>query len=540
MDRRRHAWARRLGAAWLAAAAAVGTATPGAWASTSASTSTPTSTPASKDASEGPTPAQLKRIDAYAEEQRDRLRVPGMALAVVRDDEVVHRRTWGKDGDGKPITRHTPFLVGSLAKPITATAVLHLAEAGTLSLDAPVRRYLPWFHPSGPSAGRITLRNLLNQTSGLSEQDGIAHADRFDNAPGGVERTARALADARTSAPPGKRHEYSNANYMLLGAVVEKVTGQPFGTYLKRTVLRPLGMDGALVTERDAERRQLAPGHRYFFGHPESFDPPYDASGVPYGYVGADIDDLSKFAVAHLGGGDAAARAVVSPAGLREMHKGTIPVGTSHRYGLGWRDDSFEGERVVWHGGATPGYHGTVVLAPERGLAVVVQDNAYSPQRDELLNATALGAMHILLGGRPPAASTDPMLDALLITVTATTAVLALGLLWSLFRLFRPSRRRARGRRRIVVGGVVAVVGLLALAATAVYILPRQVTVDLSEILLFVPDSGRLLIAVGALATALAAVRCALTVRALRAAPPVAQADSDAVRDRTREAPAGV
>ncbi|QEU95936.1 serine hydrolase domain-containing protein [Streptomyces kanamyceticus] len=530
MGSRRHTWVRRLGAAWLAAAAVVGTAA----SSAAASAPTPTKSTA------GPTPAELKRVDAHAEKQRERLRLPGMALAVVKDDEVVHRRTWGKDGDGKPITRQTPFLVGSLSKPITSTAVMRLAEAGSLRLDAPVRRYLPWFRPSGPSADRITLRNLLNQTSGLSERDGIAHADRFDNAPGGVERTARGLAGARTGAPPGERHEYSNANYMLLGAVVEKVTGQPFGDYLRKSVLRPFGMDGTLVDERDAERRELAPGHRYFFGHPKRFDPPYDASGVPYGYVGADIDDLSRFAVAHLGHGDAAARAVVSPAGLRELHKGTVPAGTSHRYGLGWRDDSFEGERVVWHGGATPGYHGTVVLAPERGLAVVVQDNAYSPQRDELLNATALGAMRILLGGRPAAASTDPMLDAMLTTVTVTAAVLALALLWSLFRIFRPSRGRPRGRRRIVVGAAVSVTGLLVLAVTAVYVLPRQVTVDLSEILLFVPDTGWLLVAIGVLATALAVTRGGLAVRACLAAPPLARTDPDAVRDRRQEARAGV
>ncbi|MFJ2767254.1 serine hydrolase domain-containing protein [Streptomyces sp. NPDC087300] len=534
MESRRHTWVRRLGAAWLAIAATVGATAPTASAHPPTATSASASGAAS--AADGPTPAQLKRVDAHAQAQRERLRVPGMALAVVKDDAVVHRRTWGKDGDGEPITRQTPFLVGSLAKPITATAVLHLAEAGSLELDAPVRRYLPWFRPTGPSADRITLRDLLNQTSGLSERDGLKHADRFDNAPDGVERTARGLADARTGARPGERHEYSNANYMLLGAVVEKVSGRPFGAYLTSSVLRPFGMDGAIVDERGAERRRLAPGHRYFFGHPKRFDPPYDASGVPYGYVGADIDDLSRFAVAHLGGGSKAARAVVSPAGLREMHKGTIPAGTSHRYGLGWRDDSFEGERVVWHGGATPGYHGTVVLAPERGLAVVVQDNAYSPQRDELLNATALGAMHILLGGRPAAASTDPMLDTLLTTVTGVTAVLALALLWSLFRLFRPSRGGPRaGRRRTVVGALVSVTGLLALAVSAVYVLPRQVTVNLSEVLLFVPDTGRLLVAIGVLATALAVVRGALAVRAFRAAPPLARADSAAVRDRRQD-----
>ncbi|MEV5992731.1 serine hydrolase domain-containing protein [Streptomyces sp. NPDC052115] len=501
------AWGRRFAAVGLAAVAVMGVAAPPAGAA-----------PPGKAA---PSPGALERVDAYAEQQRERTRVPGMALAVVQGGEVVHRRTWGEDGDGDPVTRRTPFLLGSLSKPITATAVMHLAEAGRLRLDTPVRRHLPWFEPAGPGARRMTVRHLLNQTSGLTERDGLTRADRFDNAPGGVGRVARSLAHVRTVTPPGERHTYSNANYMLLGAVVERVTGRPFGPWLRDAVLRPLGMDGALVDARDAERRGLAPGHRYFFGRPTPFASPFDASGVPYGYVGADIDGLAAFAAAHLGHGGPAARAVVSPDGLRELHKGTVRAGTSHRYGLGWRDDSFDdlGERVVWHGGATPGFHGTVVLAPGRDLAVVVLHNAYNPLRDEQLNSTAFGALRILLGGRPEPAPADPMLATLLTVVTGTALVLGLALTWSLFRLVRPGRHKQRTRRAswTAVRGAGTAVGLLLLAVAAVYLLPRQVTgVDLAQILLFVPDAGRTLVAVAVLACALAVVRGAHTVRALR------------------------
>ncbi|WP_079143483.1 serine hydrolase domain-containing protein [Streptomyces luteocolor] len=507
------AWGRRLSALGLAAVAVMGMAVPPAGAAPPVG--------AVPSAQAEPSAAALDRVDAYAEEQRARTRVPGMALAVVKGGDVVHRRAWGEDGNGDPVTRRTPFLVGSLSKPITATAVMHLAEADRLRLDAPVRRYLPWFEPSGPEARRMTVRHLLNQTSGMTERDGLTRADRFDNAPGGVERVARSLAQVRTVTPPGARHAYSNANYMLLGAVVERVTRRPFGPWLRDAVLRPLGMDGAIVDARDAERRGLAPGHRYFFGRTTPFEAPFDASGVPYGYVGADIDDLAAFAAAQLGGGGPAARAVVSPDGLRELHEGTVKAGTSHRYGLGWRDDSFDdlGERVVWHGGATPGFHGTVALAPGRDLAVVVQHNAYNPLRDEQLNSTAFGALRILLGGRPEPAPADPMLATLLTVVTGTALALALALTWSVFRLVRPGSRKSRARRRgwVIARGVCAAAGLLLLAFAAVYVLPRQVTgVDLAQILLFVPDAGRTLVAVAVLACALAVARGAHTVRALR------------------------
>ncbi|MEU7580843.1 serine hydrolase domain-containing protein [Streptomyces sp. NPDC041068] len=526
-----HTWVRRFGAVCLAVAAVMGSATSPAWAERDAASAASSSAASSSAASSSDL---MDRVDAYAEERREHMRVPGMALAVVEGDDVVHRRTWSKDGNGDPVTRRTPFLVGSLSKPITATAVMHLAEAGEVELDAPVRRYLPWFEPSGTSARSMTIRHLLNQTSGLTELDGLTRADRFDNDPGGVGRVARSLAHVRTVTPPGERHQYSNANYMLLGAVVERVTGQPFERWLRAEVLRPLGMDGAIVDARDAQRRQLAPGHRYFFGHPKTFDSPFDTSGVPYGYVGADIDDLSRFALAHLGRGGAAARGVVSPQGLRELHKGTVKAGSSHRYGLGWRDDAFDdlGERIVWHGGATPGFHGTVVLAPDRDLAVVVQHNAYNPLRDEELNSTAFGAMRILLGGQPEPAPADPMLATMLTVLTGAVLVLALTLGWSVFRLIRPRTpkartpkvhtAKARGKRWIVTRGVVSAAGLLLLAYVAVYPLPRQITgVDLAQILLFVPDAGWLLVAVAVLAATLAVVSGARTVRALRSGPPL-------------------
>ncbi len=534
----RNGWARRAGAVCLAVVAVMGTAAAPAPAlprAASPATAAPTGAALPRDA--------MDRVDAYAERQRSATRAPGMALAVVQGGKVTHRRTWGTDGDGAPVTRRTPFLIGSLAKPVTATGVVHLAEAGSLRLDAPVRHYLPWFEPDGPGAARMTIRHLLTQTSGMTERDGLTRSDRFDNAPGGVARVARSLARVRTTARPGARHAYSNANYMLLGAVVERVTGRPFGEWLRSAVLRPLGMDGAVVDARDAGRRRLAPGHRYFFGHPEPFAPSFDGSGVPYGYLGADIDDLSGFAAAHLGHGGPAARAVVSPDGLRLMHRGTVPVGTSHRYGLGWRDDSFDdlGERIVWHGGATPGYHGTVVLAPGRDLAVVVQHNAYSPLRDEQLNSTAFGAMRILLGGQPEPAAADPMLITMPVLVTGTAVLLLLALGWSVFRLVRPRDSRLRSGRRIVVGGAATAAGFLLLAALAVWVLPRQVTsVDLAQILLFVPDTGRALVAVAVLAAALALVRGARTGRALRARrtlPPVTR--TDRTPDAGRGGPGG-
>ena len=109
-------------------------------------------------------------IDAYVEEQMHRLHIPGASLAIVEGDQIVHLRGFGhaRPGGEAP-TPQTPFFIGSLTKSITALAVMQLVEAGKVELDAPVQRYLPWFRVADPEASaQMTVRHLLNQTSGLS------------------------------------------------------------------------------------------------------------------------------------------------------------------------------------------------------------------------------------------------------------------------------------------------------------------------------------------------------------------------------------
>ncbi|MCX4672970.1 beta-lactamase family protein [Streptomyces sp. NBC_01381] len=463
------------------------------------------------------------KADSFVRGQMKRAGAPGLAYSVIRGDDVVHRRTWGRDGRGEPVTSRTPFLVGSLAKPVTALAVMRQVEAGEVELDAPVRRHLPWFRPKGEGEKPVTVRQLLNQSSGLSERDGITRADRFDNEPGGVRRLARELAGVTLSAPPGERHEYSNANYMLLGALLEEVTGRPFGEQLRKDVLGPLGMKGAITDSGGAERRGLPPGYRFFFGQPRSFASDFDTSGVPYGYLGASPEDMSAFAAAQLKGARGDAGGLLTPEGFREMHKGTISVHDRHRYGLGWRDDELEdpSARMVWHSGATPGYHGIVVLVPERNLAVVVQHNAFAKNKENLLNNTAFGAAGILLGGEPRQVDEDGWLTWALVVLGAVTVALAAVVGWSGFRVVRPRVRSRGGQRRApgraMVGGVAAVTGCLPAAGVACFVLPEQMGVTLREVLLFAPDMGRLLVAVAGLGVLLAVLRIVVTVRTVLA-----------------------
>ena len=231
--------------------------------------------PATAVGKQGPNTPDLAAINAYVEEEMKADRVPGLALAIVREDEIVYAKGFGVAGqDGSPVSPQTSFILGSMSKSFTALAIMQLVEGGEIDLDAPVQRYLPWFRLASPEASaRITVRHLLNQTSGLPTKAPRA----WRKADSTLEAHVRALSDVQLAHPPGAAYEYSSPNYQILGLIVQEVSGQPFGEYVQKNILTPLGMDSSFISQTEALRAgSMAGGHRYWFGQPVEADLPYE------------------------------------------------------------------------------------------------------------------------------------------------------------------------------------------------------------------------------------------------------------------------
>ena len=155
--------------------------------------------------------ASFEAIDAYFEGQMRRLNIPGVTLAIIEGDQIVHRRGFGRarPGGEAPLPE-TPFFIGSLTKSITALAVMQLVEAGKVELDAPVQRYLPWFRVADPQASaQMTVRHLLNQTSGLPLLPGSG-AGRLRRSPGCHRAPGTQPLDTQAH-PPGRLEVSSTA-----------------------------------------------------------------------------------------------------------------------------------------------------------------------------------------------------------------------------------------------------------------------------------------------------------------------------------------
>jgi CubicO group peptidase (beta-lactamase class C family) len=464
---------------------------------------------------------QLAAGDVYLRAYMTRTKAPGLAYAVVRGNQVLRHGAWGVDGNGRPMTTQTPFMLGSTSKSFTALAVTQLAQAGRVDLDTPARTYLPWLRLGEENTARtVTVRQLLTHTSGLPKVSNTTLTDRYDNRPGGLARSVRDLATLRPTTTVGQAYRYSDANYMILGALVEHVTGDTFGAYLRRHVFDPLAMVHSAATADEAHTVGVPAGHRYYLGRPQRHAAPFDTAGAPYGFLAASLDDLSHYAIAQLNDGRYRDTRILDTGGVRQMHTGTADTGHGS-YGFGWKNSTLDGvgARMVWHSGATPNFFSHLVLVPDSNLAVIILTNIYGLPMDEPLNAGAFGLARILHGGTPATGAEDPTFTWILVALCTVAAVLLTLLVSSLIHVARTRRRRGANRpirsRRRTITATTAWIGGCAAAAGAAWAVPLMWGAGLAKVQLWTPDIGHAILTVVALAVALALARLAISAHTL-------------------------
>jgi CubicO group peptidase (beta-lactamase class C family) len=478
----------------------------------------------------------LAAVDRYVEAQRRATRLPGLALGVVHGDRVVHLRGFGHaDPSGRPVTPQTPFILASTTKSFTALAVMQLVEAGKVDLDAPVQRYLPWFHLADPAASaRITVRHLLNHTSGLA--DPAASLAKGDGSDAALQHAVRALSTVQPRHPAGQAFGYSNMNYATLGLVIQTVAGQSYEDYLRQHVLAPLAMTDAYTSLVEARAHGLATGHRYWFGHPVAYQEPYNRAAVPAGYLSASAEAMTHFLVAQLNAGRYQTARVLSPAGIDQLHRAAVKLPSADRdvaYAMGWYVERADGVELLWHPGNAPSFHADVMLAPQDHWGVVVLANGHNSLSPDRESAIARGVLGLLVGRQltsPPVTNANQVLFFVLLGVAALQ-LLGIARSVVLLRRWRAQpARRPRGLIRVTGRVVLPLLVGLAWALACLVGLPLLLGGSLAVLLLTIPDFAVVLAASGVVALAWGATRAVLAVRTLRRhrpEPPVpAQAET--------------
>jgi CubicO group peptidase (beta-lactamase class C family) len=244
---------------------------------------------------------------------------------------------------------------------------MQLVEAGKIELDAPVQRYLPRFRVADPVASmHITVRHLLNQVSGISTSVGL---QIFTDSPGETaEQYVRTLRTVTLKKPVGATFQYSNANYAILGLIVQVVSGAPYETYLQRQILDPLQMQRSFVSRDKANGAGLAQGHQSWFGFPASIDLPSHEAAFAAGYLMSSAEDMSHYLIAQSNRGRYNGVSLLSPHGIDTMHA----FAQGSPYAMGWGKFSQNGEAILYHNGDTLDSHSEMFIAPSQHWGIVL------------------------------------------------------------------------------------------------------------------------------------------------------------------------
>ncbi|WP_419252000.1 serine hydrolase domain-containing protein [Caulobacter sp. ErkDOM-YI] len=339
------------------------------------------------------TPDRRARLEAAIDATVAEGRAAGVSVAVLQDETVVFSRSAGLADleRNAPATATTVYRIASLTKQFTAAGVLLLAEQGRLSIDDRLSVYLPDF----PRADEVSLRDLLNHTAGVHNYTESDAADRISDTGATVPELIAAIAGQEPlyDFAPGTMWHYSNSNYALLGAVIEKVSGQTYAQFMKATIFDRLGMADTAVDDNGAIAPRRASGYRLAGGQPAAFrHAGHLDMSVPYaaGAIRSTVEDLARWDAALHGGG------LLSPASLAQMdgpgllrngaetqtavywpgEPGVPPEGLiPGPYAFGLDHYTIDGHRVVGHNGSLPGFDAVMNVYPDDDTTIIVLTN---------------------------------------------------------------------------------------------------------------------------------------------------------------------
>lgn len=316
--------------------------------------------------------AAADALDRYIREEMTNQRLPGVALAVIRSGTPIAIRAYGLANieTGSGVTKDTSFRLASLSKQMLAAGMMLLVSEGKVSLDDPVRKYLP---DPPPTWSEITVRQILSHTSGLANE-----APGFDpyRAQTPAERVGRAR-DLPLLSKPGEKYAYSNLGYDVVADILERVSGKPVLQFMSERVFAPLGMHDTRGTDLIAIVPNRANGYIYRDNTMRNA-PPLMAPRSS-GLFLSTLADLIKWDAALTEG------KIVTKEMQRDLWTAvTLPDGTSTHYGFGWWVDEYKKHPRIHHGGSNPGFRTEYMRFPDDGISVIVLVNSDSARPDAI------------------------------------------------------------------------------------------------------------------------------------------------------------
>jgi CubicO group peptidase (beta-lactamase class C family) len=332
-------------------------------------------------------PRAVSELDSLVEEARKFWNVPGVAVAVVRDDQVIYLRGFGVREIGKPelVTPDTLFPLASCTKSFTTTALAMLVTDGKLDWDDPVRKHVPQFHLADPLAdSKVTIRDLVTHRTGVGSNDFLWY-----RSPWNREEVVRRVGLVKPKYPFRAGFAYQSTMFTVAGMAVESASGKKWEDFVRERICTPLALKNLAFTTPEARANpDHATPHRIGTDERIGTIPGYEMERPePAGSIYASARDLAQFVRFQLGDGSFEGKRLTSAEALNETHlpQNIIPLQGEARalhpeaiqmsYGMGWVIEEYQGRQLVSHGGQIDGFRVHITLVPQERLGIVLLNN---------------------------------------------------------------------------------------------------------------------------------------------------------------------
>jgi CubicO group peptidase (beta-lactamase class C family) len=351
-----------------------------------------------------PNDARWDHLLAGAEEAREHYHVPGVGIGILADGETRAgglgvtdpRAPLEVDGD-------TLFQIGSISKTFTAALAALLAQRGRLDLDAPLRTYLPEFQVADATASaKVTPRVLFSHTAGWL-------GDYFETDNPTLASAVERMHWLPQVYPLGQLWSYNNASFYVAGRLIEVITGKTFAQAAKEELLDPLGMTNTGYRLTDLLTAKVAMGFSAVYGEGDTPQPGrwYGVGAVdPVGGISSTANDILRWARFTIDGRDDAGNEILSAASRETLRELRVPSGLGEYVGLSWFTREVDGVRLMSHGGSMRYQQSRLIIAPERGFAIIALTN--SERGSEMIDRVAKAALRQYLRIEEPKPETVP------------------------------------------------------------------------------------------------------------------------------------
>jgi CubicO group peptidase (beta-lactamase class C family) len=342
--------------------------------------------------------ALASKLDAYFTEYVKRVHVPGLTIAITRNDSVIYTRAFGF----RNIEAHDPMKVtnffhwASVSKTFVATAIMQLVEQKKLNLDEKLITYLPYFKLKDDNYKKITIRQMLNHTSGIGDVDDYEW-DKPQYDEGAPEKYVRSLANDKMRFAPGTDWRYSNTAYEILGVLITKASGMPFETYLKKNIMEPLEMTTTSFIYPEIPDSLRVSGHVWAAGPVVSKVYPYNRIHAPSSTLNSSVLEMTHYAMAHLHRGVYNGKRILQDSTYKLVWTNSVNMKDKPKIGLSWWLDELNGTRVAMHSGGDTGFRSFLLLAPEENFSIELVSNYELTSTGDLAHAV----FDIMKGSKP-------------------------------------------------------------------------------------------------------------------------------------------